>query len=141
MRCLGVWCGELGVGAFYGLIDGGADILEGRQDRIELVGNGEIRSERRKLPRDQLRGPDQGYPRPTGGKAVNIGPCDSTVDDIANDEVPDGDGLHGSFLAAEDGDIFLTVLALEIDKHVVFEVVVPGGDQNLDGEDDDDGCW
>ena len=58
------------------------------------------------------------------------------LNDVSDDEIPDGDGLHRSFLASEDRDTFLTVLALELNKLAVLAVVVPGCDEDLDAEGD-----
>ena len=58
------------------------------------------------------------------------------LNDVSNDEVPDGDGLHGALFASVDRDAFLAVLALELDELVVLAVVVPGSDEHLDAEGD-----
>lgn len=60
------------------------------------------------------------------------------LNDVSNNEIPDRDGLHGSFFASEDRNAFLTVQTLKFNELVVFAVVVPGGDQNLDTEGDKD---
>lgn len=59
-------------------------------------------------------------------------------DDVADDEVPDRDGLPGALFASEHGDILLAVQALKLDKFVVLAVVVPGSDEDLEYEGDED---
>lgn len=50
--------------------------------------------------------------------------------DVANNEVPDVDALHGSNLAAHNGDVFVLATVSELDKLLVLCPVIPALDKN-----------
>jgi hypothetical protein len=60
------------------------------------------------------------------------------LDDVTDNEVPGRDGLHLAALAADNGEAFLTVEVLELHEFLVLSEVLPGGDEDLDDQSDED---
>ncbi len=56
------------------------------------------------------------------------------LDDVTDNEFPDGDGLHLAALATEDGEGLLTAKVLQLHELVVLVAVVPGSDNHLHEE-------
>ena len=59
------------------------------------------------------------------------------LNDISHAQVPNGHGLHGAALAADDGQVLVAAQALQLDELAVLVVVVVGADEHLDDECDE----